>query len=63
MQKGFVTLAIEANCCKTIAELSHITGMDPVVLRTHVDAMVETGEVEKVKTDAGVSYKLRRNDI
>ena len=63
MQKGFVTLAIEANGSKTISEVSHITGMDPVVLKTHVDAMVATGEVEKVETDTGVGYKLRRNDI
>lgn len=63
MQKGFVTLAIDANCCKTIEELSHITGMDRVVLKTHIDAMVETGEVVKLIADNGVGYELRRNDI
>lgn len=63
MQKGFVMLAIEANYCKTIEELSHITGMDPVVLKAHIDAMVETGEVVRLVADTGVGYKLRRNDI
>lgn len=63
MQKGFVTLAIDANCCKTIEELSHITGMDPVVLKTHINSMVESGEVIEIVADTGVGYELRRNDI
>ena len=68
MQRMFSRLAVVAsnNCYETVSEISHRTGMDIYVLKSHLDKMVEEGEINIIKENGMDKYKIaegREGDI
>lgn len=68
VQRMFSRLALAASnkSFETVSEISHRTGMDSYVLKSHLDMMVAEGEISIIKEDGMDKYKIaegREGDI
>ena len=60
MQKLFTRLAISSagGRFETVSEISHRTGMDIYVLKSWMDQLADSGDLEKADTPDGVKYRI-----
>jgi len=60
MQILFTRLAIASagGRFESVSEISHRTGMDIYVLKSWVDHLTESGDLERADTPDGVKYRI-----